>query len=259
MNHRGHREEQERTQRKDKHGFPSFFSLRPLSSSVFSVVPFLGGLGRKAGFLAQGWFLWGLALASAFALPGRPWRTARPPEFPWEILPLCALLLGSLVILAFSLAWLLGSSAARSRALALWEAPPELLWGGLALALWPGTWGPPGKGAWALAFLLAALPTELRWLAQALPRERPFPAAWGERVRLRSRGLSLQALLLRWMAVRFPLWLTATLVLERILAVRGLGSDWMARVAVQDRLGLGIWIVAYALLWTLAQGREVQA
>jgi hypothetical protein len=56
-----------------------------------------------------------------------------------------------------------------------------------------------------------------------------------------------------------PLWLTATLVLERILGVRGLGSDWMGRVAIQDRLGLALWILAYGLIWTLAQGRELRA
>ena len=54
------------------------------------------------------------------------------------------------------------------------------------------------------------------------------------------------------MAARLPLWITATLVLERILAVRGLGSDWMARVAAQDRMGLAAWILAYGLLWTLS-------
>ncbi len=210
-------------------------------------------------FLGQGWLLWGLALGAALALPGAPWRMARAPEFPWEILPLSVLLLGALVFLAVGLAWLLGPLAARSRTLALWEAPPELLWGGLALALWPSIWGPPGKGAWALAFLLAALPTELRWLAQALPREQPFPAAWGQRVVRRVRGLALRHLVPRWVAARLPLWLTATLVLERILAVRGLGSDWMARVAVHDRQGLAIWILAYALLWTLAQAREARA
>ena len=60
------------------------------------------------------------------------------------------------------------------------------------------------------------------------------------------------------MAARLPLWLTATLVLERMLAVRGLGSDWMARVAAQDRPGLAAWILAFTLLWTLAQGREAR-
>ena len=214
--------------------------------------------GRWA-FLTQGWFLWGAALGGVLALPGAPWRMARAPEFPWEILPVSALLLGALVLSALGLAWILGPSAADSRTLALWEAPPELLWGGLALALWPPGWGPPGKAAWALAFLLAALPTELRWLAQALPREHPFPAAWGIRALRRVRGLSLLALLPHWAAARFPLWLTATLVLERILAVRGLGSDWMARVAVQDRAGLAAWVLAYAILWTLAQRREARA
>lgn|GEM_PF-521068 len=208
------------------------------------------------GFLAQGWLLWGLGLAAALALPGAPWRTARAPEFPWAILPMSGFLLGALVSGTLALAWILGPSAARSRALAFWEAPPELLWGGLVLGLWPAPWGPPGQGAWSLAFLLAAMPTELRWLAQALPREHPFPAAWGRRALRRARGLSLLRLALRWVAARLPLWLTATLILERILAVRGLGSDWMGRVAVHDRVGLAGWLLVYALLWTLAQGRE---
>lgn len=210
-------------------------------------------------FLAEGWVLWLLALAAAFALPGMPWRSARAPEFPWGMLPVSGLLLLGLIGLALLLAYLLGPSAARMQSLALWEAPPDLLWGGLALALWPGAWGPPGRGLWALAFLLAALPSEVRWLAQALPGEHPLPAAWGRRAVRRMRGLSLLALAPRWLAARVPLWLTATLVLERILAVRGLGSDWMARVAAQDRAGLAVWILVYALLWTLAQGREARA
>ena len=214
---------------------------------------------KRWTFLAEGWVLWLLALAAAFALPGMPWRSARAPEFPWGMLPVSGLLLLGLIGLALLLVYLLGPSAARMRSLALWEAPPDLLWGGLALALWPGAWGPPGRGLWALAFLLAALPSEVRWLAQALPGEHPLPAAWGRRAVRRMRGLSLLALAPRWLAARVPLWLTATLVLERILAVRGLGSDWMARVAAQDRAGLAVWILVYALLWTLAQGREARA
>lgn len=211
---------------------------------------------RRWGFWVQGWALWGLALAAVFALPGLPWHAAQPPDFPWENIPASVLVLAALVGCSLGLAWMLGPRAARSRGLALWEAPPELLWGGLTLALWPAAWGPPGRWAWATAFLLAALPMEVRWLAQALPREHPFPAAWGRRVQLRARGRSLRALAPGWVAVRVPLWLTGTLVLERILAVRGLGSDWMARVAAQDHRGLAIWILVYALLWSLAQGRK---
>ena len=58
---------------------------------------------------------------------------------------------------------------------------------------------------------------------------------------------------------QLPVWLTATLVLERILGVPGLGTDWMTRVAVRDRAGLAGWILALALLWLLSQrlDREV--
>jgi len=216
-------------------------------------------LKSHRGFFFQGWAVWGLALVAVCALPGAPWRAARPPVFPWEILPASGLLFGVLAGAALALVWRLGPDLANSRLLAFWEAPPELLWGGLALALWPAAWGPPGRLAWATAFLLAALPTELRWLAQALPREHPFPAAWGERAVNRARGLALRHLAPDWIAARLPLWLTATVVLERILAVRGLGSDWMARVASQDRFGLRLWVLFYGLIWTVAQRREVRA
>jgi len=213
---------------------------------------------RQALFL-QGWVVWIAALIAAWAIPGAAWQRAGAPEFPWEILPASLLLLAALVIGALSLAWLFGPGAARSRILALWEAPPELLWGGLALGLWPAHWGPPGKLAWAFAFLLAALPSELRWLAQAMPWEHPFPAAWGAKALRRVRVLSLFHLAPHWIAARLPLWITATLVLERILGVRGLGSDWMGRAAAQDRFGLALWILAYGLIWTLAHGREARA
>jgi hypothetical protein len=60
----------------------------------------------------------------------------------------------------------------------------------------------------------------------------------------------------RWLAARLPIWLTATLVLERILSVPGLGTDWMNRVAVRDRAGLTIWVGALALLWFFSQRWE---
>lgn len=214
---------------------------------------------RPVVFLAQGWLVWALALGGVLALPGLAWRAARPPEFPWEMLPATLLLLLGLAAGALALVWQAGPRLARSRLLALWEAPPELLWGGLALALWPASWGPPGRGAWALAFLLAALPTEVRWLAQALPGEHPFPWVWGPAAVRRLRGLALKNLAPRWLAARLPLWLTATLVLERMLGVRGLGSDWMARVSAQDRHGLILWVLLYGLVWTLAQRTEARA
>ena len=48
----------------------------------------------------------------------------------------------------------------------------------------------------------------------------------------------------------------SALVLERILGVAGLGSDWMTRVAARDRLGLAAWILALALLWLLSRPLE---
>jgi hypothetical protein len=141
----------------------------------------------------------------------------------------------------------------------LLEAPPDLLWAALLLAVWPSGWGPPGIGGWSLAFLAAALPGEIRWLAQAMPAERPFPQAWGKAAVIQVRRLVLARLWGRWMAARLPIWLTATLVLERVLGVPGLGTDWMTRVAGRDRAGLVIWVLALALLWVLSQRWEQEA
>ena len=102
-----------------------------------------------------------------------------------------------------------------------------------------------------LAFLASALPGEIRWLGQALPRENPFPSAWGTLATTRWRFRSLAALLPRWLCARFPVWLTGGLVLERILGVQGLGSDWSIRLAGRDRLGMSLWILLLALLWGL--------
>jgi hypothetical protein len=107
-----------------------------------------------------------------------------------------------------------------------------------------------------VAFLAAALPGEVRWLAQAMPGERPFPEAWGDAAVARVRRLVLARIWGRWMAARLPIWLTATLVLERVLGVPGLGTDWMTRVAVRDRAGLALWVLALALLWVLSQRWE---
>jgi hypothetical protein len=57
------------------------------------------------------------------------------------------------------------------------------------------------------------------------------------------------------LGARLPVWLTATLVLERMLGVPGLGTDWMTRAAGRDRLGLACWILALALLWFLSRPR----
>jgi ABC-type dipeptide/oligopeptide/nickel transport system permease component len=87
----------------------------------------------------------------------------------------------------------------------------------------------------------------------------PFPAAWGSEVVRRARRLTLTRLVGRWLAARLPIWLTASLVLERMLGVPGLGMDWMERVAGRDRAGLAAWVAALALLWLLSRSLEVEA
>lgn len=205
----------------------------------------------------QGALIWALGLGLALHLPGSVWKGVTPPlAFPWQALGPAALALGAMAVLAPLAAWVGGPRLATRRSLALLEAPPDLLWAGLLLALWPGAWGPPGMGGWLLAFLAAALPGEVRWLSQAQRSESPFPAAWGSAAVRRVRRIVLLRLWGRWLAARLPLWLTATLVLERMLGVAGLGSDWMLRVAGRDRLGLAAWILALALLWGLSRPLE---
>lgn len=202
---------------------------------------------------APGWPIWAFGLALALGLPGSTWKAAAPPPFPWAALGPAALAVASLAFAAPLLVWAGGPALASRRTLTLLEAPPDLLWACALLALWPAAWGPPGLGGWLVAFLAAALPTEVRWLAQALPVEHPFPAAWGRAAVARSRRLVLRRLWGRWLAARLPVWLTASLVLERILGLPGLGTDWMNRVAVRDRTGLACWILALAVLWALSQ------
>lgn len=213
----------------------------------------------RGAFLLQGLLVWAAGLVAVLLLPGVTWRGPQAPPFPWFALG-PSLLAVALLALAAPLAVLRGGTAILQRHwLALAEAPPTLVWGALALAAWPAAWGPPGLMAWLGAFLLAALPGEVRWLARALPDEDPFPRAWGpEAVRL-SRARTLRALLPRWLAARLPLWITATLVLERMLALPALGSDWLTRVELRDRVGLAAWLGAYALLWILsARASEVR-
>lgn len=199
-----------------------------------------------------GWLIWALGLGLALGLPGATWKGAAPPAFPWQALLPAAGGVTALAAAAPLLAWLGGPDLAQRRTLALLEAPPDLLWAALLLALWPAAWGPPGFQGWLLAFLAAALPGEARWLAQALPPERPFPEAWGKAAVRRVRRLVLFRLWRRWLAARLPVWLTATLVLERVLGLPGLGTDWLTRVAVRDRLGLAAWVLVLAGLWALS-------
>lgn len=204
----------------------------------------------------QGLAVWAAALAAARWLPGLLWKPMPAPPFPTEALGPAGLALGLLVLGALALARAWGPDAARSTLLRLWEAVPDPLWGVAFLALRPASWGPPGAGTWIAALLVSALPGEVRWLAQALPAEQPFPAAWGRALRGPWRAGALRRLAPDWLAARLPLWLTATLVLERLLNVRGLGSDWAARIEVRDHAGLSLWILALAGLWLLASLRR---
>jgi hypothetical protein len=158
-------------------------------------------------------------------------------------------LLVTLGLTAPALAGLLGPNGARKTVLALIEAPPDFLWGGLLLALWPSAWGPPGLTAFGAAFLVAALPSEVRWLCAAMPTESPFPMAYGPAAVRSTRRTVLLHLMPRWLAARVPLWLTAALILERIFGLQGFGSDWMQRISSRDRLGIALWTLGFALLW----------
>jgi hypothetical protein len=206
--------------------------------------------------LRLGAMVWMLGLALALGLPGSVWRAVAPPPFPWSALGPTLLVLVLLATLAPLLAWRRGPELATRPWLALLEAPPDLLWAALLLGVWPAAWGPPGLGGWLLALLATALPGEVRWLAQAMPKEQPFPAAWGRAATNQVRRKVLLRLWPRWLAARLPIWLTATLVLERILGVSGLGSDWMARVALRDRRGLALWVLVLALLWACSRPWE---
>lgn len=210
-------------------------------------------LRPRPGHLIPGAAAWALALGLALTLPGSAWKASAPPVFPWEALGPTLAALATLAVLTPLLAWWRGPDLASQRALALLEAPPDLLWAALLLALWPAAWGPPGWTGWLVAIFWAALPSEVRWLAQAMPREHPFPQALGRRAVFRVRRLVLGRLWGRWLAARLPVWLTATLVLERVLGVPGLGTDWMTRVAQRDRRGMAAWVAALALLWAFSQ------
>lgn len=202
---------------------------------------------------------WAAALALAWALPGHLWHASQPPPFPVAALFPTAVGLLLLTLAAPLLAWIFGPALARTRTLGALEAPPDLVWALLLLAFWPAAAGPPGWSAWIAVLLTAALPSEVRWLASSLPTEAPFPAAWGKRATRASRARSLVHLMPGWLAARLPLWLTASLVIERVLGLPGLGSDWMARVGLRDHAGLAVWVVAFGLLWLLARPRTRKA
>ncbi|HET6331090.1 MAG TPA: hypothetical protein VFF76_09920 [Holophagaceae bacterium] len=206
--------------------------------------------------LLPGLALWTAALASAWSLPGHLWHPAQPPPFPLHALLLAALALVAMASLPPALVFLAGPSLARRRVLSALEAPPDLVWALLLLAIWPADAGPPGWSAWTAVLLAASVPGEARWLASALPVEMPFPHAWGPEATRASRFRSLRRLVPRWLAARLPIWLTASLVAERVLGLPGLGSDWMARMEGRDHAGLAVWILAFALLWIAARPLE---
>ena len=208
---------------------------------------------------SPGLAVWAAALALAWLLPGHLWHSAQPPPFPLHALLPAALAWVALAALPPLLVLFAGPSLARRRCLGALEAPPDLVWALLLLALWPAVAGPPGWGAWVAVLLMASAPGEARWLASALPHESPFPAAWGEAAVRASRRRALRRLVPRWLAARLPIWLTASLVVERVLGLPGLGSDWMARVAGRDHEGLAMWILAFALLWLAARPLEKEA
>ncbi len=203
-----------------------------------------------------GLVFWAAALGLAWALPGHLWHASQPPPFPIAALPPTAVGLLLLILAAPLLVWTFGPSLARARTLGALEAPPDLVWALLLLAFWPAAAGPPGWSAWIAVLLLAALPSETRWLASALPPEAPFPAAWGAKATRASRARSLARLVPRWLTARLPLWLTASLIAERVLGLPGLGSDWMARVSLRDHEGLALWVAVLAALWLLATHRR---
>ncbi|MBS1785188.1 MAG: hypothetical protein JST24_07150 [Acidobacteria bacterium] len=205
--------------------------------------------------VVPGLAFWAAALALAWALPGHLWHASPPPPFPFAALLPTTLGLLALSLLTPLLVWALGPNLARRRSLGVLEAPPDFVWALLLLALWPAAAGPPGWLAWIIVLLVAALPSEVRWLSSTLPAETPFPTVWGGAATRVSRFHTLRRLLPRWLAARLPLWLTASLITERVLGLPGLGSDWMARVALRDHAGLAAWVLAFAALWFLARPR----
>ena len=124
---------------------------------------------------AMGLGVWAVGLALALGLPGSTWKQALPPVFPWACLGPTLLALAALSMLAPFLAWMGGPGLAHRRALALLEAPPDLLWAGLLLALWPAVWGPPGIGGWLLAFWRRPCPERPGGWPRPCPVSGPSP------------------------------------------------------------------------------------
>ncbi|MBK9797961.1 MAG: hypothetical protein IPP58_16055 [Holophagaceae bacterium] len=151
-------------------------------------------------------------------LPGWPWPlglqapAGRRPRRRSSLGALgpALLVVALLSVLAPLLAWLGGPGLADRRPLALLEAPPDLLWAALLLALWPSHWGPPGSraGCWPFSWL----PCRARSGGWRRPCPGSGPSqAWGRAATRRMRRLVLMHLWGRWLAARLPLWLTATL------------------------------------------------
>ena len=212
----------------------------------------LAGVNKTSPGLA----VWAVVLALAWLLPGHLWHHAQPPPFPFHAILPAVLALVCMAAVPPLLVLISGPSLARRRGLSAMEAPPDLVWALLLLTLWPAAAGPPGWGAWIAVLLVASTPGEARWLASALPPESPFPDAWGKAAIHASRRRTLCRLIPRWLAARLPVWLTASLVVERLFGLPGLGSDWMTRVAGRDHEGLAMWVLLFALLWIVARPLE---
>ncbi len=211
---------------------------------------------KQAPGLLQGGLWWAGILGLIWFLPGRSWRSALPSNFPWSM---ALVWLGGVAGAGFLVAlgaWWFGPRMSRWKFLVLLESVPGIGWVTLLLLLWPGSWGPPSTGAWVVLFAATFLPGELRWMAQALPSERPLPLAYGLTVTRRVRGLFLGRVAVDWVVSRWTTWVGGTLVIERLLGVRGPASDFVGRVVARDREGLALWVGALALVWALGWQRR---
>lgn len=191
--------------------------------------------------------VWVALFLGVLLLPGAP-KGPQPPPVPWMGLLRLGATAFLLVLCAPLCARWGGPALARRRGLSFAGALPPFLWGMGLLLAWPAAWGEPGGVALVSLATVGFLPWEVLWLAHALPEERPIPAVYGVEATARGRRLALRRLLRPWLTARLPVWGAATLVLERVLGVPGLGMDLVARVGLRHRFGLAVWVGVLALL-----------